>query len=92
MSEERIRRRYVFSGMVQGVGFRWRARHAASLFGVTGWVRNELSGEVTMELQGSAARIEQVLAAIEQGSYIRVEDVAVRTIPVEPEERGFSAY
>ena len=92
MSEKQIRRRYVFSGTVQGVGFRWRARHAAALFGVTGWVRNELSGEVTMELQGSAGRIEQVLAAIEGGSYIRVEDVAVRTIPLEPEERGFAAY
>ena len=90
MAEALIRRRYVFSGSVQGVGFRWRARHAAALYGVTGWVRNELSGTVTMELQGGAAAIAAVLEAIERGSYIRVEDVRVRTLPPEPEERGFA--
>ena len=90
MAEARIRRRYVFSGFVQGVGFRYRARHAAELFGVTGWVRNDLSGTVTMELQGGAAAIEAVREAIERGRYVRVEDVSVRELPLETEEHGFS--
>ena len=47
-----IRKRIVFSGWVQGVGFRYRARHAAELLGATGWVRNEYDGSVTMEIQG----------------------------------------
>src|SRR3712207_4878468 len=41
----------VFVGEVQGVGFRWTARHAADACGCTGWVRNESDGSVTLELQ-----------------------------------------
>ena len=44
------RRHISFYGWVQGVGFRYRARHAAELYGCTGWVRNEWDGSVTMEM------------------------------------------
>ena len=36
-----LRKHITFYGWVQGVGFRYRARHAAQLYGCTGWVRNE---------------------------------------------------
>ena len=49
----------VFNGWVQGVGFRYRARHAANLYGVTGWVRNDPDGSVTMEIQGTEEQIRQ---------------------------------
>ena len=48
-----VRRHIVFYGWVQGVGFRYRAQHAAALYGCTGWVRNEWDGSVTMEIQGA---------------------------------------
>ena len=89
MGESVIRRRLVFRGDVQGVGFRWRARHAAAGVGATGWVRNEADGSVTMELQGSEAQIDRVFMSLAQGLYIRIEDMDVRTIPAEPDERGF---
>ncbi len=84
-----IRKRIVFSGWVQGVGFRWRARQAAQLFGCTGWVKNEYDGSVTMEIQGSEEQIEQVILAIERGTYIRIENIDCRNIPLVPEERDF---
>lgn len=59
-----IRKRIVFHGWVQGVGFRYRARHAAEHLGATGWVRNEYDGSVTMEIQGTEMFInnrEQIL-------------------------------
>lgn len=89
MGEAVLRRRLRFYGVVQGVGFRWRARHAAAAAGATGWVRNELDGSVTMELQGSQAQIDRVLQSLERGLYIRIEDLEIRAIPPEPEERGF---
>ena len=46
-----LRQRIVFYGWVQGVGFRYWARHAASMYGATGWVRNDPDGTVTMEIQ-----------------------------------------
>ena len=84
-----IRKHIIFSGWVQGVGFRWRARKAAEMYGVTGWVRNDRNGTVTMEAQGTEEQIDQVILAIERGHYIRIENMDCRTIPVEPEERSF---
>ena len=84
-----IRRHITFSGWVQGVGFRYRARHAAELYGCTGWVRNEWDGSVTMEIQGEEENIDQVILAIERGTYIRIENMDSRTIPIVPEEIGF---
>ncbi len=83
-----IRKHMTFYGMVQGVGFRWRARHAAGLYGCTGWCRNEWDGSVTMEIQGEESSIDQVILAIEAGRYVRIENMTVKTIPVR-DERGF---
>ncbi len=45
-----MRKRIVFHGAVQGVGFRWRARIAAETLGCTGFCRNEWDGSVLMEI------------------------------------------
>ena len=84
-----IRQRMTFSGWVQGVGFRYRARHAATHFGCTGWIKNEYDGSVTMEIQGERREIEQVLLSIEQGMFIRIEHVECRDIPLKDGEYGF---
>ena len=86
---EMIRRHIVFQGWVQGVGFRYRTRHAAQMYSCTGWVRNEWDGSVTMEIQGEPENIDRVIMAIERGTYVRIENMDSRTIPVELEERGF---
>ena len=39
-------RRFVVSGHVQGVGFRWFVRNAARELRLTGWVRNLADGRV----------------------------------------------
>ena len=85
------RKRIAFYGVVQGVGFRYRARHAASLYGCTGWVRNEWDGSVTMEIQGKPEDIDRVILAIERGTYVQIERMDSRTIPPEA-ERGFRTY
>ena len=46
-----------FVGEVQGVGFRWTSQRLANQLGLTGWVRNEWDGSVSMELQGSDEQI-----------------------------------
>ena len=84
-----IRRRIVFTGAVQGVGFRYRARHAAELYGCTGWVRNEYDGSVVMEIQGTEEQIDRVILAIERGTFVRIENMEVKNLPVAEDERGF---
>ncbi len=90
--DEIIRRRIHFYGWVQGVGFRYRARHGASLYGATGWVRNESDGTVTMEIQGTEEQIDQVLQAIQRGRYIEITGMETTRLPVDPDERGFHTH
>lgn len=77
-----IRRHYQFYGMVQGVGFRYRANYAAKAVGVTGWVINCYDGSVEMEVQGSREQIREMLVMIESGSFIHIDDVNYKDIPV----------
>ena len=84
-----IRKRYLFTGKVQHVGFRWRARKAANLFGCSGWCRNNQDGSVTMELQGARAKTELVILAIRTGNRIRIDHTEVTTLPLIPDEQGF---
>lgn len=59
---ERVRVRYV--GRVQGVGFRATALSLAQSYPVTGWVRNDPDGSVTMEAQAGAADLRDFLDAV----------------------------
>ena len=52
-----IRRRMTFYGRVQGVGFRYTAKHLARSLGLTGWVENQWDGTVLLEVQGREALI-----------------------------------
>ena len=89
MGRQIIRRRYRFYGRVRGVGFRYYAQYAADSAGVTGWVRNEYDGSVTMELQGSASQMEQVLKSMQKGRFIRIERMEWDNIPIDNDERSF---
>ena len=89
MSEKLLRKRLVFEGLVQGVGFRWRARYAAEAVGATGWVQNNPDGSVTMELQGTEAQIDRVIQLLDRGRYIQILRMQARSLPPVPEERGF---
>jgi len=90
MADRIIRRHLIVSGHVQGVGFRWRAAKAAQSVGVTGWVRNDLSGTVSMEVQGTREQIDAVLAMLARQPWIRMDDINARDIPTQPGEYGFA--
>ena len=89
MSAPLARRRFRFSGTVQGVGFRWRARHAAEGLGLTGWVRNEYDGSVTLELQGGDGQLDRALEMLENGRFLSIDRMEVQTVPLDEDERGF---
>lgn len=84
-----MRRGYRFYGRVQGVGFRITAMRAANALGLTGWVRNEYDGSVSVEAQGSAAALGRFLALIKDDYYIRVDDMEVSELDDVPEEKHF---
>jgi len=79
---EIIRKHYIFHGDVQGVGFRYRAYHAANAYGVSGWVRNCYDGTVEMEAEGRAIDLDAVVDAIRDGRYVRIDEIEEKVIPV----------
>jgi len=80
---------YSFTGYVQGVGFRYTASRAASMLGLTGWVRNEYDGSVTMEVQGEEAALRAVVELIEKNPGISIDNVCSENIPLAPDEKAF---
>ena len=85
---EKLRRHIIFYGAVQGVGFRYRAYHAANSLGVTGWVKNLWDGSVEMEAEGSEEAIDRMIMAIQRGTFVRIENISAKTIPLQ-NDRSF---
>ena len=74
-------KRVVYSGRVQGVGFRYTARELAASHPVAGYVRNLPTGAVELVAEGEAGDVEAFLAAVARhmAGYIRnttVQDAA----------------
>lgn len=77
-----VRKHIIFSGRVQGVGFRYTACYLASSLGLTGWVKNLWDGDVEMEVQGDEASMERLVERLHQGRFIRIERMETEMIPV----------
>lgn len=77
---EKIRKHFIFYGRVQGVGFRYRAYHAATSLGVGGWVKNLSDGTVEMETEGYEESIDKMIMAIENSHYIVIENLSVKSV------------
>jgi acylphosphatase len=82
----RVARRYLISGQVQGVGFRYFAKDAADRESVSGWVRNLPDGRVELRAQGTRARVEALVDWCRKGPpSARVTAVDVDWEPVDSE-------
>ena len=54
-------------GRVQGVGFRAYAQREARSLGLSGWVRNELDGSVSVVAEGPEPAVAAFLAWLRRG-------------------------
>lgn len=61
------RRAYRVEGRVQGVGFRWFVRKAASELGLRGTVRNAPEGHVEVVAEGTGEALETLERALREG-------------------------
>jgi acylphosphatase len=69
----------VFSGRVQGVGFRAFVAGEAVRIGIAGWVRNRRDGTVEAVFSGAPAAVEAAIAVCRNGfPASRVDGVEVR--------------
>ncbi len=76
--EKRQRMKVLYSGRVQGVGFRYNAKSVAAGFEVTGTVRNLDDGRVELIAEGVRDELDAFRAAIRDSGvagFIRDENV-----------------
>lgn len=70
------------------MGFRYYAVNKANQLGLTGWVRNLPDGTVEMEVQGNEPSIDELIIFLQNRTYIWIERLDARSIPL-IEEFGF---
>ena len=80
-----IRKRLIYHGRVQGVGFRYTANRLAKSLGLTGWVKNEYNGTVIMEVQGKETTIYRLMEGINRDIYIDIDWIDSQNIPLKEE-------
>jgi acylphosphatase len=86
-----VARRFLISGRVQGVGFRFFVEDRATAEGVHGWVRNLADGRVEALLEGDATSVDRIEAALWRGpSGAVVDSVASEAVAPSGRATGFS--
>ncbi|MCA9175193.1 MAG: acylphosphatase [Planctomycetales bacterium] len=77
------RRTVVFSGHVQGVGFRFTTNRIAAGFQVTGYVRNLSNGTVELVAEGQIEELDAFLAEVNHRMEGFVRDTKVDSTNIE---------
>ena len=84
-----IARHIIFTGRVQGVGFRFTAHRMACRNQLTGYVRNLSDGTVEMFAQGSAGDIDDCVEDIQQSLIGHVRETRIEEVPPDPRYTDF---
>ena len=63
-SQQLSRRRVIYHGRVQGVGFRYTTASIARRFPATGYVKNLPNGTVELVIEGSSANLDAFVAEV----------------------------
>ncbi|MEI7998069.1 MAG: acylphosphatase [Candidatus Omnitrophota bacterium] len=61
-----VRAHVIFSGTVQGVGFRFTTQRFASNLRLTGWVKNLPDGRVELVCEGAREQVENLLYKLDK--------------------------
>ncbi|HSW45712.1 MAG TPA: acylphosphatase [Phycisphaerae bacterium] len=86
---QHCQRTVLFSGRVQGVGFRYTTERIARGFQVTGHVRNLPDGRVEVVAEGASREVVRFLQAIEQEMAGYIRD---RQVSESPATMGFRSF
>ena len=82
-AKDRVRRRIVVQGRVQGVYFRASTRDTARSLGLVGWVRNLPDRSVEIEVEGSDKAVAELVRWTHHGPPAARVSAVVET-PLEP--------
>ena len=83
------RKKIVFSGKVQKVGFRLEVYEMAKAMGLTGWVKNAEDGNVYSEIQGPNNRIQFLINNMKNLKRAKVTHIDILELPTIDNEEDF---
>jgi acylphosphatase len=86
---EQAAKHILFSGQVQGVGFRYTANRIAGRYNITGFVRNLPDGDVEMLAQGPEQDIDNCLADIQDHFAGYIRDTRIEPVPCNSRHTDF---
>lgn len=84
-----MRKHFIFSGNVQGVGFRYIFSMYAISFGLTGYVSNLNNGDVEAQVQGDEHKITSLVEKMQSKRHIWIEHIEENQIPEVEGEKKF---
>jgi len=84
-----VAKHIVFSGTVQGVGFRFTAHRMAGRHQLTGYVRNLSDGTVEMLAQGKPDDIDDCVRDIKEAMEGHIRDTEIEKVPPNPKYTDF---
>ncbi len=87
--DEEKRYRIIFSGTVQGVGFRYEMWIIAERLELTGFCKNLPDGRVFAELQGPENKITHLIHLMDSIRRIHIESKEMTELPFKKEEKEF---
>ena len=85
---EILRKKLIFKGRVQKVGFRLEVSLIANKLGLTGWVKNTPQGEVEVEIQGEEEKIDfliKFMKSLKRIKIVEIKEDIIETIDNENE-------
>lgn len=88
--ENAVRKFLNVSGRVQGVGFRFFVQQTALNLNISGWVKNEYDGTVSMEIQAEPQILDKLIEKIKKGNGIsKVTQITEENLEVVKGEKKF---
>lgn len=91
-ADEERRYQIFFSGIVQGVGFRYEAWLIAEKLGLTGFAENLPNGDVYVEIQGPKNKILHFIHCMESIKRISIEQKTIDELPLKEETAFIPVY
>ena len=85
----RVIRRFVVSGRVQGVGFRWFVHRHAARMRLSGWAQNLPDGRVEVVASGADAALAELESLLRRGpAHAEVDALEIMDLPSAAVEWG----
>jgi len=86
---DKVAKHIIFTGHVQGVGFRFTAQRIANRYQLTGFVRNLHDATVEMLAQGPSENIDNCIQDIKDSFAGYIRETKINEIPSDPRYNDF---